>query len=501
MKKLKFILAAIVAVVSTFVGGTVKAADNYTITINNPVSGHTYEAYQIFKGDLNDSTLSNIQWGSNISEIGKTTLGAATTKAEELSKVANNSTAARNFATEVSKYLEGNPAGTGTTITGLTAGYYLIKDKDDATSAYILEVVKNVTVTPKVGTPTVQKKVKDTNDTTGVTTDWQDSADYDINDDVPFQLTATLPANYDSYNSYYLNFEDELSSGLTYNNDAKVYVVNGTERKEVTNYFFAGSDNGKLSFAIQDLKQISINGTATINKDSKIVVEYSAKLNSNAVIGSQGNPNSVILKYSNNPNHSGDGNQKPTIPPTTPPTTPPTPPETPGKTPKDTVIVFTYKTVVNKVDQNGAALKGAEFKLFKKMQDGSLKEIATEAPITSDTTSFGFKGLDDGDYILKETKTPAGYNTIKDITFTVTAEHDVLADQPKLTNLSGVAASGQITFTADKDAGSLTTQVENKKGSILPSTGSIGTTVLYVAGSVLVVAAGILLVTKKRMKN
>lgn len=227
MKRLKLILATIVAVFAAFTGGKA-LADGYTLTINNPVSGHTYEAYQIFSGDLNDSTLSNIQWGANVSAAGQTNLGAASTVAETLAKATDNSTEAKNFATKINGYLTGSPAGTGTaSITGLAAGYYLIKDKDDATSAYVLKVIKDTEMTPKVGTPTVVKKVKDTNDTTGVTSDWQDSADHDINDKVPFQLTATLPENYDSYNSYYLNFSDTLSAGLTYNRDAKVYIVNG----------------------------------------------------------------------------------------------------------------------------------------------------------------------------------------------------------------------------------------------------------------------------------
>ncbi|MDY5636714.1 MAG: SpaA isopeptide-forming pilin-related protein, partial [Streptococcus orisratti] len=289
---------------------------------------------------------------------------------------------------------------------------------------------------------------------------------------------------------------DELSAGLTFNNDAKVYVVNGSDRKEVTNYFYVAADGS--SFAIKDLKQISVDGVATITKDSKIVVEYTATLNNEkAVIGSAGNPNIVELIYSNNPNNSGNGNQTPGTPPTTPPT-PPTPPTETGKTPKDTVIVFTYKTVVNKVDQDNQPLTGAEFTLSKKMKDGSLKEVAV---VKNDAgTQFSFKGLDDGEYVLKETKTPAGYNTIADVTFTVTAEHDILSDSPALTSLSGTASSGEITFTADKTAGSLTTNVENKKGSILPSTGSVGTTMLYIAGAILVLGAGILLITKKRME-
>lgn len=496
MKRLKLILATVVAVFATFVGGKALA---YDITVNNGGSG-TYESYQIFTGDLSESTLSNVKWGNGITAAGQTALQNkynATSAAELAEKLSEFSTSeAEAFAKEAAKYLQ-NPG----TLTGLAAGYYLVQNKtvgeNEAYTNYILEVVKNVTVTPKTDVPTVEKKVKDTNDTTGVTSDWQDSADHDINDKVPFQLTATLPENYASYNSYYLNFSDELSAGLTYNNDVEVYVVNGETETKVTNYFYRNEANGQLAVAIQDLKQIAVDGTATITKDSKIVVRYSATLNEKAVIGSKGNPNTVKLVYSNNPNNSGDGNQTPGTPPTTPPT-PPTPPTETGETPKDTVIVFTYKTVVNKVDQDNQPLTGAEFTLSKKMKDGSLKEVAV---VKNDAgTQFSFKGLDDGDYVLKETKTPASYNTIADVTFTVTAEHDILSDSPALTSLSGTASSGEITFTADKTAGSLTTNVENKKGSILPSTGSVGTTMLYIAGAILVLGAGILLITKKRME-
>lgn len=500
MKKIKLILATFVAVLATFVGGKTLA---YDITVSNPGSG-TYESYQIFTGDLSESTLSNVKWGNGITADGQTALQNkynATSAAELAEKLSEFSTSeAEAFAKEAAKYLQ-NPGG----LTGLAAGYYLVQNKtvgaNEAYTNYILEVVKDVTVEPKTGVPTVEKKVKDTNDTTGVTSDWQDSADHDINDKVPFQLTATLPDNYDSYNSYYLNFSDELSAGLTYNKDAKVYVVNGTERTEVTNYFFAGEDNGKLSFAVADLKQIAVDGAATVDKNSKIVVEYTATLNENAVIGSAGNPNTVELIYSNNPNNSGDGNQTPGTPPTPPPTTPPTPPTETGETPKDTVIVFTYKAVVNKVDQDKKPLVGAEFTLSKKMKDGSLKEIAVVKNTAGD--QFSFNGLDDGDYVLKETKTPAGYNTINDITFTVEASHETEAVEPKLTSLKGVAPSGEIEFTETEEeaaeSGTLTTQVQNKKGSILPSTGSVGTTMLYVVGTMLVLGAGVLLITKKRM--
>lgn len=480
MKKLKFFLAAIVALLVTFVGGKAYA---YTITINGETDGHTFEAYQIFKGDLNDSTLSNIQWGTGVTPFEFHGSNEAAKIAEGLTE-----SNAVEFSKEAAKHLKQPTASGSSSIEVPEAGYYLIKDKDNsltgkdgkAYTAYILKVIKDETVKPKADVPSVIKKVKDTNDTTGETTDWQDSADYDFGDKVPFQLTATLPkTNFDKYQTYYLEFSDTLSKGLEFNADSLTVKVGESVltagQYKITTEKDTATGAIKLSVVITDVK--ALGGTA----GGKVTVDYTATLTTDAVIGAKGNPNEVELIYSNNPNENGTGKPKDT-----------------GKTPKDTVVVFTYKTVVNKVDQNQQPLTGAGFTLYKKVKGEwkVVKEITA-----GEATKFEFAGIDDGEYKLSETATPAGYNTIKDITFTVEATHDTEADQPKLTNLSGVAASGQITFTADKDAGSLTTQVENKKGSILPSTGSIGTTVLYVAGSVLVVAAGILLVTKKRMKN
>ena len=109
-------------------------------------------------------------------------------------------------------------------------------------------------------------------------------------------------------------------------------------------------------------------------------------------------------------------------------------------------------------------------------------------------------------YKLSETKTPSRYNTIEPIIFTVSATHDISANNPKLTALTGEAENGVITLASTKKegsnndpAGELSTIVENKKGTTLPSTGGMGTTILYVIGAILVIGAGILLVTKKRM--
>lgn len=468
MKKFKLIFATLVAALFTFAGGKALA---YDITINNGGSG-TYESYQIFTGDLStdETTLSNIKWGNGITDAGKTALQtkySASSAAEIAKKLGDNAVDADEFAKEAGKYLQ-NPGG----LTGLAAGYYLVQNNTvgdhEAYTNYILKVVKNVTVEPKTDTPTVEKKVKDINDSESTTTTgWQDSADYDINDDVPFQLTATLPNNFATYDEYYLEFADTLSSGLTYNKDAKVFLVNGSAETDVTSSFTIAEDGS--SFKINNLKSIS-----GVTASSKIVVRYTAKLNSNAVISSAGNPNTVKLIYSNNPNATGTGE---TIP--------------------DTVVVFTYKVVVNKVDQDRKPLPGAGFTLYKKDSSNNWNAVGDE--ITGGTT-FTFSGIDDGDYKLVETTTPNGYNTIDDILFTVSAKHDEESNEPKLTELSGVDPTGKITFTSNTSEGSLTAPVPNTKGSILPSTGGMGTKVLYAVGVVLILIAGVLIVTKKRME-
>lgn len=223
-----------------------------------------------------------------------------------------------------------------------------------------------------------------------------------------------------------------------------------------------------------------------------ITVEYTATLNENAVLGSAGNPNEVYLEYSNNPNKSGEGNN-----------------ET-GNTPKDVVIVFTYKTVISKVTKNPdydpevegseeyIPLAGAEFTLEKYNKKTDKWEAITVVK-NDEGTTFTFSGLDDGNYRLTETKTPAGYNTVDPIYFTITAEHDVLSDNPALTSLSGNATTGELTFTPNTTNGSLSADVVNRAGVTLPETGGMGTTLFYVAGAGLVLVAVVLLITRKRM--
>ena len=508
MKHIKKLASLLLVLVMVFALATTAFAEEtaYSITINNSAKDHTYEAYQIFTGDLSGTTLSNIVWGSGVSEAGQTALGDAAAKAETLKTEAD----AKAFAKAVAPYLT-TAAGSANTVTdgkyvisGLAAGYYLVKDQDgsltddnDSYTEYIIQVVDNVTATPKSDVPKVQKKVKDINDSTDTTkTDWQDSADYDIGDSIPFQLKATLADNVSSYTTYKVVFHDTLSKGLTYNNDAKVYI-GGTETNGFTVTATVNADGTTtLTVSCDDVKALGAGNS------SVITVDYTAKLNENAVLGSAGNPNEVYLEYSNNPNKSENGNN-----------------ET-GETPKDVVIVFTYKTIINKVDSENAPLTGAAFKLEKliKGKDGAAGTWTTVKEFTVDetTTSFTFSGLDDGQYKLTETKTPAGYNTIDPIYFVIEATHDVTADAPTLKTLNAYLtdANGNKQTemkdgesvnidlgTVDLTAGSITTTVVNKSGAQLPETGGIGTTIFYVLGGVLVLAAVVLLVTKKRMSG
>ena len=482
---------------ATAVEGETATAVKTSYTISFPTDakyqGHTYEVYQIFTGDFDGKVLSNVKYGVN----GAKTAGTEVT-AEELKQLTDVNvegktdqekldvikTFANLGSTPIATLTKDNKSYTA------APGYYLIKDKDnivsgnDANTLYITKVVGDVAISPKSGVPSFQKKVKDTNDTTGDTTGWQDSADYDIGDKVPFQLKATLPSNYADYKTYYLAFHDMEETGLSFNADSvKVYVDSAPVDSDKYTVKTTGLTDGcTFEVVFTDLK----TAVAAAKNGSVITVDYTSTLTEQAVLGNQGNKNEAKLQFSNNPNFEQGGESTPT-----------------GETPWDNVIVFTYKVVVNKVNENKEALKGAAFKLEKKIKDAD-NQLVKKFTAGKDT-SFTFSGLDDGDYILTETTTPAGYNTIKPITFTVTADHKVEWTTEErtdvLTSLNGNAASGEITFAADESAGSLTADVVNVKGSNLPSTGGMGTVMLYVAGVAVFVLAGATLVMALRRRN
>lgn len=496
-KKIAGFILAFAMILAIAMPSVVMADDNYTITITPTTSDHTYEAYQIFGGRLSNDTLSDITWGDGITEAGKTALLAdynvrdAAGLAKKLSGFASNSAEVKAFAKKASNYLQ-NPtsakaAGNTATINVAKAGYYLIKDKDNSLgendetyTEFILKVVKDQTVKPKSNKPTSEKKVKDINDSTETAmTKWQDSADWDIGDKVPFQLKGTVAADYDKYTVYKMTFHDHESNGLTFDKDSvKVYVdskqiTDPTTYEVVTGHL---EDNCTFEVRFADLKKEILD----VKAGSVITVEYESKLNENAVIGSLGNPNEMRMEFSNNPNDEQGG-------------------ET-GKTPVDKVIVFTYKTIVNKVDPEDNPLEGAEFTLEKKIGEEWVEKAVIK---NTEGTTFTFKGLDDGLYRLTETKTPSEYNTMNPnpLKFEITASHNETADQPHLLTLSGDVKTGDVSFESSLENGSLTANVVNHKGSELPSTGGMGTTILYVAGAVMILAAGAFLVMQKKAED
>ena len=493
MKKMKRLVALALSVVMVLAMSVFAFAAEGTGTykITAPATSHQYEIYQIFTGDLSGSTLSNVKWGAN----GTKTAGSAVDEATLNALTAVNTGSNKEILAVVEKYANLKSTPIRTVTNGSTydaaAGYYLIKDKDntvsgiDSYTTYLVKVAGDVTITPKADVPSFKKKLKDKNDTEGTTSDWQDSADYDIGDDIPFKLEGKVASNYADYKGkYYFAFHDIEEEGLSFNkNSVEVYVG---ENKIETGYEVVENPTDGCTFEVvfKNLKDIS-----SVEAGSKIRVEYTSKLNDKAKLGKEGNVNKAKLEFSNNPNEEQKGEDKPGT----------------GETPWDNVIVFTYQVVVDKYaeSENGQKLPGAEFTLQKVLKDGSKETVKVVK--SDDGTSFTFKGLDDGKYILTETKTPNEYNSIDPIEFTVNADHTITWESQErtdiLTSLTGTATDGKITFTANTDKSELATKVVNKKGSTLPSTGGIGTTIFYVVGAILMVGAAVLLITKRRAEN
>ena len=506
VKRVLALLAAFALVLAMAVPAFAEEAGaTYTLTINN--ANGTYEAYQIFSGDLSvneagKKVLSNIQWGSGVDA---TKMGgeSAATVAESLTKSALAESFAESLVSnsKLSSVKAIAKAKNETAVfTGLSAGYYLVKnssiDSGKTYTDFILEVVGNTTANHKGDVPDVEKKVEEKNDSTGAATTWGATADYDVDDEINFELTGTLPESYGRYANYKYVFHDTMTNMTYKDGSVKVYYVKdgNTNRVEISSGFASTWDNGakKLTVTFNDLKT-AVSGLA---HGDKIVVTYTATLDANAVVGGNGNPNKVKLEYSNNPN--GDGT---------------------GETPEKTVVVFTYKTIINKVtkgtDGNNVPLAGAEFTLSKFIASESGSDTVTVndteyhgtwnrgVTVTPTNTGnianvFTFSGLDAGIYRLTETKTPEGYNTIDPVYFEIVATNN----ETKVTSMEGKAVNGsEISFTANETSGSLSADVINNAGTTLPSTGGMGTTVFYVVGGGLMAVAVVLLVTKKRMEN
>lgn len=408
---------------------------------------------------------------------------------------------------------------------GLEHGYWLfvtdagtIGDGEAGTSPIFAVVGSTpVNVNEKTGIPTVEKKI--VSDADGKE---HDAADSQIGQDVTYNLYGTVAENFDKYDTYFYEFSDQISKGLTLQPGAKVYLydtvskakgdlthMNGTEI--TANFTQSGetvdsATNAKTTtWTCQNLKDVR-----GITKQSCIVVSYTARINEHAIVaGTEGNDNAVILKYSNNPM---DKDSK-------------------GQTPPDTVKDYTYGLRINKVDLGTEkALKGAKFTITTKgdensanvkyvKDDGTLSADRVELP-TDDNGVLKLKGLDAGVYTVKEVTPPSGYTAIEQFTFEIKPtmkDNDPNAGLTDLThdlnpnNQVGKVIAGLTDENAGDntlmargnseidDEGYYNITVGNTKKINLPLTGLNGVTFTWIAGgAVLCIGVAHLIRSRKR---
>lgn len=557
LKGLVAVAATAAMAVAGFAGAsTAMAVDGNTVNVTVPgaesnLNGHAYTAYQILSGTQATSggALGDAAWGSGINgDAFLTALKADTTIGQYFENVTDAKGFAEalsntgNFPTDgantrlVAKIAMKNTKGDGTVLasdngTQLDKGYYLIVDSTaDGQTVYnpaVLAITSDITITDKTDVPTLEKKVQENKkDATGDTaygSKFNDVADYNIGDDVPFHLIGSVP-DMSQYETYTYKFTDTFDKGFDAVDTSNVEVYLSNDKKldlegesvdtDITSYF-SGTDGSiqytpateaqgetagtkaTLTVSTKDLKK-----AATYSKEQPqyVIVSYTAKLNAKAEIGLPGNVNEAYLTYSNKPDQSGTGDNNT------------------NDTPHDKVIVFTYGLDVTKVDSKNTEtkLKDAEFKL--KNSDGKWATI-TDGKVTGwadtelqgsvlksdESGKFKVEGLDDGEYTLKETKAPAGYNLPADgfsVTLTATIANNQAWDGTATKALTNLAVKvGQTDGTGDVTTGLGAITIKNTQGSSLPSTGGMGTVLLYVAGIAVFVLAGATLVMALRRRN
>ena len=493
----------------------------HTIYIANEETGHIYEVYQLFKGTLNASgIMTGITWGSGVSTEGQATLGSTDSIVSSLKTVAD----AENFGRQVGPYLE-NPIATISQVTendgkkgywvgGLDDGYYLIKDKDDslnntehAYTQYIIQVVDNVEVSPKSSTATLLKDVS-RNQSTG----YAKATSVMIGGDAYYRLIASVPAHIHSYNQFYMKIEDVLPAGVSYVELVGIYAVNGEEYEDYThsvpeNYYVCAHVGQTVSITLKNAKDaIEAASGASILLEDKIMVIYKAKLNENAVIGMDstgtgvdGNVNTAVMTYSNDPNEVYVD----------------TPLHT-GKTAKATATLYTYQVDLTKIGSGSdkPVLDGAQFVAYYKVGSTGTPQylvvdttgkvthtVNSEENATKLTTANGGKlniiGVPSGVLHLKEIVAPDGYN-LPSVEFVVSINGSLDGTTGKLGTFSASITGTSEPVTVNKTTGTVYVTIPNRIGSTLPETGGIGTPIFYGIGGVLVIAALALLTVRKR---
>ena len=528
------------------------AAGSFSITITNPVTGYSYEAYQIFTGEYANGVLSNVDWGDGVNPAAlltelqlpasATSTGVDFTACTDAADVANaisnttmNSANKEALAKIIKKHLTTTTSGTATApnadgnyvIENLDGGYYMVVNsvapEGAEKSRFMLQVIQNVTVTPKVDTPTVKKEIVDEEGKNGVP-----AKTVSIGDTVHFKVTSEVP-NMTGYTKYFFIVNDTLSKGLTYSGDDSLAIKVGNHTLTGEEYSVSSSvdANGitKLKIVFKDFLNKYKN-----NVGDEIVVSYDATLNPQAETGINPNTNEVVLNYSTDPSVVPQGTDEPgqDDPPL-------------GESPKAKSYVYTTSIEITKTDENGDLLSGAEFTLtgtamnvvvvveedfvvdtlgeYYRLKDGTYTtEDPTGDPVhdapyedpdtlyskTTKTTIRGkgqtgekvdvkgttvlgvlsFTGLGEGTYTLKESVTPVGYNTMDDIVFKVVASYNT-AHEPTftITDADGI----EMTSFTVAGTGAISTTIRNLPGSSLPTTGGIGTTLFYVFGSLMVI--------------
>lgn len=502
MKQMKKIASLLLAL--ALIMGLAVSASAVDITVNNATATNKYDFYRVFDASVGAGTEVTYTVNATYQDALEQATGK-TVGSEIVAYVAGlNADGMRTFADDLYEAIKTNTiaadktvtaAGTSVTASGLETGYYLVAervtDKSDSVSLVMLDTAgnQNITITTKEDEPTIKKYIV-LEDGTEVT-----STEVYEGEVLDYKVEGTISNKYANYKTYTYRIVDDLSGALDLvDGSVKVFVQNGEDSYDVTTAFTKEpvTGDGNFDFSLTaELKALdAADDRFEITGATKIVATYSATCSNRNVLQG-GHYNSVKLQFENDPYDEDPVNIT-------------------GETPVDRVSAYGFVLTVNKTDGADTALNGAGFTLYKWNEETSAYDLVKEINKPGDST-FVFPKVETGKYKLEETTVPAGYNKAEDIIFTIEADYDnmnlnsVTVKNEEDAVISGTEGEGK-TFVLGKDGngninGTMSVTVKNLAGTELPETGGIGTTIFYVVGGILVLAAVVLLVTKKRMAN